>query len=146
MEARPGAGEVKVDFWGMGEERGTGASQLAEAIEDFVEHARLVQGRSEATVRAYRCDLATLGRCVDGFGSFTLRALRAWLAEGLSRGLARSTLARRTAAVRAFSTWAFHQGHLDSDVAARLAQADPGNAQVQAFADAVRRRTLRLGP
>ncbi len=31
-------------------------------------------------------------------------------------------------------------------VAARLAQADPGNAQVQAFADAVRRRTLRLGP
>jgi len=105
----------------MSGERGTGASQLAEAVEDFAEHARLVQGRSEATVKAYRCDLATLGERVDGFDSFTLPALRAWLADGLSRGLARSTLARRTAAVRAFSTWAFHQGHLDTDVAARLA-------------------------
>ncbi|WP_115686260.1 tyrosine recombinase XerC [Corynebacterium senegalense] len=99
----------------------TCGTQLAEAIEDFAEHARLVLGRSEATVRAYCSDLATLGAFVGGFADFTLPALRAWLADALARGLARSTMARRTAAVRAFSTWAYNQGHLDSDVAARLA-------------------------
>ncbi|WJY68312.1 tyrosine recombinase XerC [Corynebacterium auris] len=96
-------------------------NQLAEAVEDFAEYARLVLCRSEATVRAYRGDLATLSGHVDGFAGFTLPALRAWLADAVERGLARSTMARRTAAVRAFSTWAYKQGHLESDVAARLA-------------------------
>ncbi|SDR92178.1 tyrosine recombinase XerC [Corynebacterium timonense] len=95
--------------------------QLAEAIEDFADYARLVLGRSEATVRAYRNDLSTLSGHIADFAGFSLPALRAWLADGVERGLARSTMARRTAAVRAFSTWAYNQGHLDSDVAARLA-------------------------
>ncbi|WP_291313089.1 tyrosine recombinase XerC [Corynebacterium sp. UBA2622] len=99
---------------------GAAGSQLTEAIEDFAEYSRLVQGRSEATVRAYRSDLSSLAGFIPGFDSFTLPALRAWLADALARGLARSTLARRTAAVRAFSTWAYNQGHLATDVAARL--------------------------
>lgn len=90
------------------------------AAEDFAEYARVVLGRSENTVRGYRADLALLEGCIDTFDQFTLDALRAWLAQALREGKARATLARRTAAVRAFSTWAYKQGYLEQDVAARL--------------------------
>ncbi|NLA56233.1 MAG: tyrosine recombinase XerC [Corynebacterium humireducens] len=95
-------------------------SQLAEAVEDFAEHARLVRGRSEATVRGYRSDLLGLAAQVPTFADLTLPALRAWLGAAASEGRSRATLARRTAAVKSFSTWALQQGHLSSDVAARL--------------------------
>ncbi|QYH19545.1 tyrosine recombinase XerC [Corynebacterium aquatimens] len=95
-------------------------SQVQAAVEDFADHARLVLGRSENTVRGYQSDLAQLAGKVDTFDQFTLDALRRWLADAVHEGKARSTLARRTAAVRAFSTWAYHQGFLDQDVAARL--------------------------
>mgnify|MGYP001756442006 FL=1 len=54
------------------------------------------------------------------FADFTLENLRLWLADAVAQGKARSTLARRTASVRAFSSWAYHQGYLEADVAARL--------------------------
>lgn len=95
-------------------------TQLASAIEDYAEHALLVKGRSPATVKGYTSDLMTLEPFAPTFADFTLLTLRAWLADGVTRGLARSTLARRTAAARAFSSWAFQRGYLDSDVAARL--------------------------
>lgn len=94
--------------------------QLEEAIEDFAEHQRIVRGRSEATVRGYCSDLRLLAQAVPDFRSFTLSALRTWLAHGVEEGKSRSTLARRTAAVRAFSAWAAREGHLDADVAQRL--------------------------
>ncbi|SDL80184.1 integrase/recombinase XerC [Corynebacterium mycetoides] len=99
---------------------GARTSQLAEAIEDFAEHAELVLGRSPATVKAYRSDLATLLPFADSIADLTLPTLRAWLADSVARGLARSTLARRTAAARAFSSWAHTQGYIDADPAARL--------------------------
>ena len=95
-------------------------SQLQAAVEDFAEYATLVQGRSANTVRGYRADLALLQGRIDTFAQFTLENLRLWLAHAVAQGKARSTLARRTAAVRAFSTWAYKQGHIDTDVAARL--------------------------
>lgn len=95
-------------------------SQVGEAIEDFAEHQRLVLGRSEATVRGYRSDLLDLARAVPTFADFTLDNLRAWLAEAVAADKSRATLARRTAAARAFSGWATRQGHLTADVAARL--------------------------
>lgn len=95
-------------------------SQLVEAIEDFADHSRLVLGRSEATVRGYRSDLLSLAESVPTFAAFTLPALRAWLATAVREGRSRATIARRTASARSFSTWALRQGHLQSDVAARL--------------------------
>lgn len=95
-------------------------SQVSEAVEDFVDHQRLVLGRSAATVRGYRSDLLDLATSVSTFADFTLDNLRAWLAGAVAQGRSRATLARRTAAVRAFSTWATRQGHLSADVAARL--------------------------
>lgn len=96
-------------------------TQLLEAIDDFSENLDLVEGRSAATVRSYRSDLTDLASVVPDFEHFTLNAIRTWLAGMVADGKARSTVARRTAAVRAFSTWAVRAGHIDSDVAARLA-------------------------
>ena len=95
-------------------------TQLEAAIDDFADHALLVKGRSEATVKGYRSDLRSLAEFAPLFDDFTLPTLRSWLAAGMRAGLARSTMARRTAAARAFSTWAYEHGHLESDVAARL--------------------------
>ena len=95
-------------------------TQLQAAADDFAEYALLVLGRSQNTVRGYRADLAQLAGCADTFADFTLDALRAWLAQAVQEGKSRSTLARRTAAVRAFSTWAYKQGYLAEDAAARL--------------------------
>lgn len=96
------------------------SSQLAEAVEDFTDHSRLVLGRSEATLRGYRSDLLDLAEHVPTFAEFTLPALRGWLATAVREGKSRATVARRTASVRSFSTWALRQGHITADVAARL--------------------------
>ncbi|GAB3941095.1 tyrosine recombinase XerC [Corynebacterium tapiri] len=93
---------------------------MEEAIEDFCEYLELVKGRSPATIRGYRSDLVDLCHQVETFGEFTLSALRTWLADSARAGASRSTLARRTAAVRAFSTWALKEGHIATDVAGRL--------------------------
>lgn len=98
----------------------TPGGQLEQAIEDFAEHQRLVLGRSEATIRGYRSDLRDLAARVPDFAHFTLDALRAWLGDAVAAGKSRATLARRTAAARAFSTWAAREGYLAADVAARL--------------------------
>ncbi|KHO29048.1 tyrosine recombinase XerC [Corynebacterium minutissimum] len=95
-------------------------AQLEEAIEDFAEHQRVVRGRSSATVRGYCSDLRLLSDSVPDFASFTLTALRAWLARAVEEGKSRSTLARRTASLRAFSAWAAREGYLTTDVAQRL--------------------------
>ncbi|OEY03827.1 recombinase XerC [Corynebacterium sp. BCW_4722] len=95
-------------------------AQLQAAVEDFAEHAELVLGRSPNTVKGYVSDLATLEGYADTFEAFTLDTLRTWLADALTAGKARSTLARRTAAARAFSSWAYKQGYIDADHAARL--------------------------
>ena len=71
-------------------------------------------------MRGYRSDLRDLARSVPTFADFTLNNLRQWLAEAVAEGKARSTLARRTAAVKGFSTWAVREGHLERDIAARL--------------------------
>lgn len=94
--------------------------QVQAAVAEFADHARLVLGRSDNTVKSYQSDLALLSGTVDSFDQFTLDNLRMWLAAEMAAGKARSTLARRTAAVRAFSTWAYKQGLIDADVAARL--------------------------
>lgn len=96
------------------------SEQFLEDIEDFCDYLLVVRGLSENTVRAYRTDLVDLAGEVGSFEGFTLPALRGWLAHLVQSGKARSTLARRTASARAFSTWAAKNGYIPSDVAARL--------------------------
>lgn len=94
--------------------------QMDEAIEDFADFQLHVKGRAEATVRGYRADLKKLAQDIDTFADFNLNNLRQWLGNAVAEGKARATLARRTASVKAFSTWAEKEGYLTRDVAARL--------------------------
>ncbi|WP_284782167.1 tyrosine recombinase XerC [Corynebacterium rhinophilum] len=94
--------------------------QMDEAIENFADFQLQVKGRAEATVRGYRADLKNLAQDIDTFADFNLNNLRQWLGNALAEGKARATLARRTASVKAFSTWAEREGYLSRDVAARL--------------------------
>lgn len=101
-------------------------------LDAFVEHLRLVEGRSPHTVRAYRGDVGALlqhlsspagrmgGTGADGLRTLDLAVLRSWLAAQAGAGVARSTLARRTAAARTFTAWAQRSGRLELDPGARL--------------------------
>ena len=98
-----------------------------EAIfEEFDEYLALERGRSDHTRRAYLGDLRSLfdfvaERAPDaGIAGLTLPILRSWLAALAATGAARTTLARRTSAVKTFTAWATRRGLIASDPAARL--------------------------
>ncbi|WP_168583610.1 tyrosine recombinase XerC [Gephyromycinifex aptenodytis] len=100
-------------------------AQDEKLLAEFEAYLSLERSRSPHTVRAYLGDVRSLlehaAACgVDAQG-LTLPILRSWLAQGASRGSARSSIARRGASARAFTRWAAHTGHLASDVGARLA-------------------------
>lgn len=95
-------------------------SQMHSVIEDFCEYLNLVVGRSEATVKGYRSDLNNMAQQIPDLGGFTLTALREWLGAAVDEGKSRATLARRTASVKSFSTWAVKNGLIAQDEAARL--------------------------
>jgi integrase/recombinase XerC len=87
-----------------------GGVNLQNAIEGYERHLRVERGYSPQTVRAYRADLAALAafageRGVVSAGELSLDVYRDWLWEGAQRGLAKSTLARRSASARGFSAW-----------------------------------------
>ena len=107
-----------VNSWGMSDF--SAESQFLAAVADFADYARDVRNRSSNTVKAYEADLRSLSSYVTTLDEFTLDTLRTWLADASRAGKARSTLARRTATARSFSTWATKQGLLPRDVAARL--------------------------
>ncbi|UXA15390.1 tyrosine recombinase XerC [Mycobacterium sp. SMC-8] len=95
-------------------------------LDEFDEYLALERGRSDHTRRAYLGDLRSLFDFVDerrpgaGPGAITLPVLRSWLAAQASAGAARSTLARRTSAVKTFTAWAVRRGLLTEDPAVRL--------------------------
>ncbi|MEA5456523.1 tyrosine recombinase XerC [Sinomonas sp. JGH33] len=98
---------------------------MREPLEGFLRHLELGRGRSPHTVRAYEGDLVSmLGAAEqDGAGALKdidLAKLRRWLGRQSESGLSRSTLARRTAAVRSFTAWAVREGLLETDPALRL--------------------------
>lgn len=102
-----------------------------ELLDAWFRHLGLQRGLSEHTVRAYMGDLEDL---LDFLGvgagesepigpalaGLDLADLRAWLASMSGAGRSRATMARRGAAIRAFSTWARRSGLLREDIAARL--------------------------
>ncbi|QCR43782.1 recombinase XerC [Curtobacterium sp. SGAir0471] len=99
--------------------------RLVAAVESFLGHVRGARGLSEQTVRAYANDLDRLvqfaaERGIDAARGLGLELLRDWLWDADQRGLARSTIARRSSSVRAFTRWASESGLLDTDPAARL--------------------------
>ena len=103
----------------------------AELLASYRSYLALQRDLSGHTVRAYLVDINDLlsflgvgegdAEPVDGaLATLDLADLRDWLAAMAASGHSRATLARRSASVRTFSSWAFEAGLLASDVAARL--------------------------
>ncbi|MEO6881622.1 MAG: tyrosine recombinase XerC [Mycobacteriaceae bacterium] len=107
-------------------EDGATADGLEVALERFVRHLALELGRSPHTVRAYRGDVkAMLAHARSESGArrvdeLSLALLRSWLGSQAVVGVSRTTLARRTSAVRTFTAWALRTGLAPTDVGARL--------------------------
>ncbi|MBI3692477.1 MAG: tyrosine recombinase XerC [Mycolicibacterium aromaticivorans] len=101
-------------------------SDYAAILDDYAEYLALERSRSEHTQRAYLTDLRSLFAFLGerapgaGLGGLTLPILRAWLAAQSAAGAARTTLARRTSAVKTFTAWAARRGLLADDPAVRL--------------------------
>lgn len=103
-----------------------GADRYTAILDDYAEYLALERGRSEHTRRAYLADLRSLFGFIDerapgtGLQALSLPLLRAWLAAQAASGAARTTLARRTSAVKTFTAWAARRGLLSADPATRL--------------------------
>ena len=94
-------------------------------VEAFARHCVVERGQSAHTQRAYVGDLRNLmafagDRGISDLSDVTLSDLRSWLAHQSENGAARSTIARRAAAARAFLRWATRTGVISADPSLRL--------------------------
>ena len=114
------------------------AVPLERAIEDYLTYLRVERGLSNATLRAYRADLADFaaGRVVDATWADGPDAARRHLADrtrrdgrgpatgasalAAGRGLAPTSLRRRAASIRGFYRFAYGDGLIERDVAAHI--------------------------
>jgi integrase/recombinase XerC len=101
------------------------SERTLEIIDEFATYMRDTLRRSEHTIRAYRNDVLAMATTVAEFGvtdisSLRLADVRQWLAMEFEKN-APSTVARRAASVRMFSSWCVKRGYLDSDVGQLLA-------------------------
>ena len=101
------------------------SAALLRAVDAWVDHLRLERNLSEHSVRAYRGDLTALANFASGTGvadwrEVDLRLLRQWLADLMSGGAERSSMARRATSARVFFAWAHEVGRLPTNPAATL--------------------------
>ncbi|MDQ1584591.1 MAG: integrase/recombinase XerC [Microbacteriaceae bacterium] len=99
--------------------------ELERSIDEFVRYLTAERGFSRHTIRSYGSDLAALqafaqARSVSVVDGITLELLRDWLWAGSQAGLAKATLARRSATAKSFTAWLARNGTMSTDAAARL--------------------------
>jgi len=97
----------------------------APTIEGWLDRLASQRGLSEHTLRAYGGDLAALAEFAAAHGAsgpdeIDLELLRDWMWALDREGAARSTMARRAAAVRGFFAALEREGAIERDPAARL--------------------------
>jgi integrase/recombinase XerC len=105
--------------------RGPLPDALAAALAAFERHLRSERSLSPHTVRAYVGDVSSLlgyvgDQGIAAPGELGVAELRGWLAIQHESGAARTTLARRGAAARAFTAFAHRRGWLATDPGPQL--------------------------
>jgi integrase/recombinase XerC len=99
---------------------------MAAALAAFRRHLAAERGLSPHSVRAYLGDISALLRHAaeqqgcTGLADLDIAVLRGWLGSQHRAGQARTTLARRAAAARAFTGFAHERGWLAVDPGAQL--------------------------
>ncbi|KFI68598.1 tyrosine recombinase XerC [Bifidobacterium magnum] len=96
-----------------------------ELIDDYVRFMRSNRGLSEHTCRAYAADIRQCldflarERSIQRLQDVAITDLRSWMARE-SQQVVRSSLARKTVAIRRFFSWAQQHHIIDANPAARL--------------------------
>lgn len=101
------------------------SNSFESALAGFESHLDAGRGYSKNTVKAYLIDVQDLFEFlqknkVDNLDELTLDSLRDWLWQASQNGLTKATVARKSAAVRTFTAWAFKNSLLASDPGLRL--------------------------
>jgi integrase/recombinase XerC len=93
---------------------------VIQSVESFLSSLK-ARGISENTQKAYRSDLADfLEFLSDSKQSLNLDSLRDWMWRQSEAGASKSTLARKTSSVKAFTEFLFEQGEITEDPGLRL--------------------------
>lgn len=93
---------------------------MIQSLESFLSSLK-ARGISENTQKAYRSDLADfLEFLSDSKQSLNLDSLRDWMWRQSEAGASKSTLARKTSSVKAFTEFLFEQGEITEDPGLRL--------------------------
>ena len=112
---------------------------LDERLAEFQRHLAAGRSMSPHTVRAYVGDARSLleHACRNGLSELAaldIGAIRSWLAAQHAGGRARATLARRAAAARAFTAFAYSRGWLAADPGSLLKSPRAGRHLPQVLA------------
>lgn len=101
------------------------SKDLKQAANEFADYLQAARGYSANTVKAYETDVldltAHLAKLeVSDVANIELDHVRDWLFAADQSGLAKSTLARKSAAIRSFSAWLKKNDLVEADFAQRL--------------------------
>jgi integrase/recombinase XerC len=101
------------------------SKELKQAANEFADYLQAARGFSVNTVKAYETDVLDLATYlskleVNQVAQIELDQVRDWLFAADQNGLAKSTLARKSAAIRSFSAWLKKNELVDVDFAQRL--------------------------
>ena len=100
-------------------------NDLSYYIEQFAAELSVGKGFSSNTVKAYVSDVSDLQAYMESKNQtevedLDLELVRDWLWRASEKGLTKTTLARKSAAVRAFTAWLHRNGRLDSNPGLKL--------------------------
>lgn len=101
------------------------SNNLKSAARSFADYIQSARGYSLNTVKAYESDVLDLVTFLEKSGvkdctSIEIEHLRDWLYQADQRGLAKSTLARKTASVKSFAAWLTKTGRVEQNFAERM--------------------------
>ena len=100
-------------------------TEFAYLLEEFASELSVGKGFSPNTVKAYVSDVSDLQSFMESksqneIEDLDLELLRDWLWRVSEKGLTKTTLARKSAAARAFTAWLHKQNKIQSDPGLKL--------------------------